>query len=91
MSKIDIRGIDKAQVLQALYNAARSVGRGILQYDPTPMTLEEARALLQRGTYFDYVHGRAMKVNLSGDELDPWLYDRDNGTGAAERAIAALR
>jgi len=31
-----------------------------------------------------------MKVNLSGNELDPKLYDRDNGEGAAERAILTL-
>jgi len=28
-----------------------------------------------------------MKVDLSGDEFDPRMYDRDNGQGAALRAI----
>lgn len=37
--------------------------------------------------YFDYLQGRVMKVDLAGDELDPRLYDRDNGEGAARRAI----
>ena len=32
-----------------------------------------------------------MKVNLSGDTLDPWGYDRDNGQGTAEDAIDELR
>ena len=32
-----------------------------------------------------------MKVNLSGDEFDGWLYDRDNGEGAAQKAIDKLR
>lgn len=36
---------------------------------------------------FDYLNGRVMKVSLSGDEFDPWGYDRDNGQGAAERAL----
>lgn len=40
---------------------------------------------------FDYVHGCPIKSDLSGDELDPSLYDRDQGEGAAERVIAALR
>ncbi len=39
---------------------------------------------------FDYLHGRVMKVELGGNTLDPWLYDRDNGEGAAERALQPL-
>jgi hypothetical protein len=37
------------------------------------------------GLSFDYYFGRPLKVDLSGDEFDPWLYDRDAGTGAAKR------
>jgi hypothetical protein len=40
--------------------------------------------------YFDYLRGRVMKVDITGDELDPWGFDRDNGEGAAERALRAL-
>jgi hypothetical protein len=32
-----------------------------------------------------------MKVDLSGDDLDPRLYDRDNGEGAAVNAIKNLK
>jgi hypothetical protein len=64
---------------------------GFLHYDPADMTPAQAEAILQRQTDFDYLKGRVMKVNLSGDEFDPWLYDRDNGQGAAERAIASIR
>lgn len=32
-----------------------------------------------------------MKINLSGDELNTWGYDRDNGAGAAEAAINAMK
>lgn len=35
--------------------------------------------------------GRVLKVNLSSDHVNPWLYDRDNGQGAFARAIAHLR
>jgi hypothetical protein len=28
-----------------------------------------------------------MKIDLTGDSFDPFLYDRDNGEGAAERAL----
>lgn len=42
--------------------------------------------------YFDYLYGRVMKVDLSSDEsFEERLYDRDNGTGAAQRVIDRLR
>lgn len=37
----------------------------------------DAQAALQ-ATYVDYVAGRAIKSNLSGDEWDMTLYDRDS-------------
>lgn len=87
---IDISKMDKAEVLVALYNRARTQGMGILSYTPDPMKITEARNLLAQGTYFDYVGGRVMKVDLSKDEFDPRLYDRDNGEGAAEKALAGV-
>jgi len=89
--KISIAGLDKADVLAALYNTARPQGMGFLHYTPDPMTKEEAAELLKSGTYFDYVKGRVLKVNLAGDEFDPWGYNRDNGETAAELVIAVLR
>ena len=88
---IDLRNKDKAEVLAALYNASQPLGLGFLQADSNKMTTEEARELLSDGSgYFDYLKGRVMKVDLSGEELDPWLYDRDNGQGAAEAAIKGV-
>lgn len=92
MATISLEGLKKAEVLAALYNAARPQGMGFLHYDPAPMTADEAQAILDRGiTYFDYVKGRVMKVDLKGNFFDPWLFDRDNGEGAAQAAIDSLR
>lgn len=88
---INLKGLNKAEVLAALYNASKPLGMGILHFDPAPMRAEEAESLLKGQTYFDYLKGRVMKVDLSGDELDPWLYDRDNGQGAAQRVIDSMR
>ncbi len=90
---IDITGLDKADVLAALYNAARPQGMGFLDFDPEPMTREVAAEMIdqQRPPYFDYVKGRVMKVHIEGDTLEERLYDRDNGRGAADRALAPLR
>tara|TARA_Y100000310_G_scaffold339975_1_gene434332 strand:- start:566 stop:850 length:285 start_codon:yes stop_codon:yes gene_type:complete len=86
---MDISGLDKAAVLAALCNGGKTQGRGFLSGGfGQDMTREQAQELLDSGqTYFDYVNGRVMKVDLSTDELDTRLYDRDNGHGAAERAI----
>ena len=88
---INLIGLDKAEVLAALYNASRPLGTGFLHYDSKPMTKEEAAMFLEKTTYFDYLKGRVMKIDLSGDELAPGLYDRDNGEGAAWRVIETLR
>jgi hypothetical protein len=85
---ISIKGLDKARILVALYNRSKGQGRSFL--DPMygkGLTVEEARVLLENQTYFDYLRGRVMKIDLKGDDLDPRLYDRDLGEGAAEYAI----
>lgn len=94
---INISGMNKAEVLAKLYNASQPLGMGILQFTPEDMTVAEAQAIIDAGTtdvfharnclYFDYLKGRVMKVDLSGDQFDPALYDRDNGRGAAALAI----
>lgn len=88
---VSIRGLNKAKVLAALYNGARAQGAGFIRYDSTPMDEEEASQFLEGETYFDYLKGRVMKVDLSDDEIHPYSYDRDNGQGAVAEIVAALR
>ena len=109
-NEIDIRGLDKADVLAALYNASRPQGLGWLHARMAGDVLshEEAAKLVEEHTrhdkaewrkkcglpettiYFDYVYGRVMKVELGGETFNPHLYDRDNGSGAACRALESL-
>lgn len=84
---IDISGIDKGEVLAALYNGAKAPGLTFFQERGRDMTDDEARVLLAQRTYFDYLYGRVMKVDLGTDNFDPRGYDRDNGPGAAKHAI----
>ncbi len=91
---MNIAGLDKAEVLAALYNGSRQQGMGFMHSrGAAGMTVEQARAEIANNErlYFDYLHGRVMKISLRGDELETALYNRDNGQGAAEAIISALR
>ncbi len=88
---INIKGQNKAVILAALYNNSAPQRLGFLHYTENDMTEAEAQELLDSGqTYFDYVHGRVMKIDLSGDELRTELYDRDIGNGECERVVASI-
>jgi hypothetical protein len=93
---IDVAGIKPAALLAALYNNSIPLGMGVLHYEPGRMSEEEAERLIAERAengraYFDYLKGRVMKVEVGGDALDPRLYDRDLGAGAAARVVASLR
>ena len=89
---VDIKGLDKARVLKALYDHSHVQGSGFLQAVPDGVvTVEHCEMLLGSQTYFDYLHGRVLKVELSGDEFDERLYDRDCGEGAAQRAVDSIK
>lgn len=97
---IDIKGIDKAELLAALYNNSRAQGTGFLHFEAADMTRDQAQKIIESHPghaantgplYFDYLKGRVMKVDIGGDVLTPYLYDRDLGQGACERVINSLR
>jgi len=88
---INIKNLDKAEVLKVLYDNSKPQGMGFLHFTPDEISIEEAKSLLTQGTYFDYLKGRVMKIDLSSDdEFDPRLYDRDNGEGFAKKVIDRL-
>lgn len=107
--EIDITGLDKAELLAALYNRSQQFGMGYLHTaGQHALTVEQARAIIDpqdppdprmvnwdqkdaKELKFDYLYGRVLKVDLSGDILRTWLYNRDIGEGAAEAVVAALR
>lgn len=102
---VDISGLDKAAVLALLFNASAPGGMGFLtaQFGPSVMTVEDAEYVIHDGDSpdpdfpqgnlsYDYLFGRPLKIDLEGDEFDPWGFDRDNGgTGTAQRLIDEFR
>ena len=95
---VNIKGLNKAEVLAALFNNSKIQGinaqlfnMGIIE-KPKDITKEDAQIILDGfgdgKIYFDYLNGKIMKIDLTSDEeFDEGLYDRDNGVGAAQRAI----
>ena len=89
---VDIKGLDKARVLKALYDHSHVQGLGRMQAAPEGfVTVAHCARLLTEHTSFDYLYGRVLKVELSGDEFDERLYDRDCGDGAAQRAVDSIK
>ncbi len=88
---IDITNINKAKLLAGLYNNSRPQGMGFLHANTNELTIVEAEECLKFTNHFDYINGRVMKIDLSTNELDPALYDRDIGQGAAQRVVDQLR
>jgi len=88
---LNIEGLDKADLLIALYENAHVQGVGILQATDEPLTHSKAKELLEGYTYFDYLYGRVMKIDLGESVLNPHLYDRDNGHGACAAVVQTVR
>lgn len=89
---VNITGLDKAAVLSALYNASHQQGMGFMHTrGGSSMSVEEARAELERTKHFDYLHGRVMKISLDTDDVDEWGYDRDLGQGRLAEVVSGLR
>lgn len=90
---INIEGLNKAEVLFALWHTSHAQGMSFMGLPTTNFTLERAEEWVKDtpNMYFDYVDGHVIKCDISGDEFDPRLFDRDCGEGAAAKAIENLR
>lgn len=74
--EIDVTGISKPRLLMELYNGAKkplSIPHEIMSYD-------QAEAIINKhGLAFQYLNGRAMKIDLTDHTINFELYYRDNG------------
>ncbi|MGZ6473248.1 MAG: hypothetical protein ACXWRZ_18940, partial [Bdellovibrio sp.] len=91
-----VKELDLARILRALYNASKPVGMGFYALNSEtakPMTVEVARKYIEEnskyGNYWDYVHGRPIKVGISKEgTINPWFFDRNNGgVGSCKRIL----
>ena len=96
VDEVSILGLSKAVILQALFNSSRPQGMGFISSmsGPDKLDIEAAEKIISEAQSldFDYLFGRPLKANLTGDSFDPWGYDRDNGgPGAAQEIIDRVR
>lgn len=87
MALVDIRGLDKADVLAALFNAAKIVDPNAKDF----LWPEQAEELLEKEKVFTWLYGRSLYIDLSGSEFPSNAYDHDNGQGMAQKIIDNVR
>lgn len=84
---IDISGLDKVELLRALYVYAFESPMSMFSRSEFDEYLAK-EAVKKR---IDYFQGRAIKTDLSRDHADPLLFDRDAGKGRFQQVVDLLR
>lgn len=87
---LSIKGVDKVELLYRLWCEMNPARFYTANQIPAP---EFDHTTSQRAvtSYIDYYSGRAIKANLSGDSVDPRLYDRDASPGAFARILKTIK
>lgn len=75
--------------LKALYDIASPQGMGFLSFNPGPLPVEDAREMMAKTEFVDYLLGRPIKVKFNGT-LDLRFFSRDTpgGDNALRQAAA---
>ena len=82
----DIKGIDKESLLEALWTHAKPASFSGRLSPP----FDHAGAKQACKAYIDYYAGRCIKTDISGDKVDPSLYDREYGIGSFASVVTSL-
>jgi len=89
---VDIKGLDKARVLKALYDHSNVQEMSLFRSVPNGLvTVEICENLLKHNTSFECLYGRVLRIDIGGDAFDERLYDQECGEGAAQRAVDSIR
>lgn len=93
---IDITGLDKAEVLVALFNVAKPSEVELAFPLDNKLSLKEAKKIIHQnlkqwgGDRIDYIKGREIKVNLFRNEINVAIYNGRNGKNLAQTALQPL-
>ncbi len=89
MSQIDITGLDEVLLLHCLWIAVSD--QVAICYGGTQLSFSDKLAIEAVKSYIDYFQGRTIKTDLSEDEVDPYLYDKNAGQGEFQRCVDSLK
>jgi len=96
---IDIKGLDKAEVLFVLYNCAITKendfyarmsdeeASDFISFAYSFSNVDKSKVVISIGSFYNKV----LNVNLTGDEFDPTSYNKHNGENMAQIAIDSIR
>lgn len=82
---ISIKGINKLDLLKEFWRHQKAPG-----FYPSVWSDEIGKKDLEN-SFIDYCCGKAIKMDLSGDEVNARLYDRDAGEGKALEIINGFK
>jgi hypothetical protein len=89
---VNIKGLDKTELLVRLWCESKVLSVfGFGPMIPYQKLYKDAEAALAKKKRIDYFNGVPIKTDLDEDEVDPWLYDRDNEEGAFARVVQTMR
>lgn len=89
---VTIAGLDKKELLCALYNSAKSDYRDkndLLSDQDALMIIRKMQLDITK--HVDYVNGRALFINVWQDLLNVYHYNKVNGHEAAQKVIKELK
>ena len=88
---INIENVDKVELLKKLHENQISASFFSMNNIPAPMfDYSNAKECISNG-YIDYYCGRAIKTDLSKNDIDPHFYDRDAGIGTFQKIVDNLK
>lgn len=90
MPKINIKDLDKVELLRNLWESQITASIFTFNAVSAPkFDKEQAKEAVK--DHIDYFCGRAIKTDISQDEIDTYLYDRDAGVGKFESIVNNMR
>lgn len=90
---IDVRGIDKAELLMVIFNAAdpvpveKKLGLRLTEKITIKKAKKYTKSHTSKGLPFEILLGKQLSVNLSGDEVDARLFDKHHHEAGKLRRI----
>ena len=88
---IDITEVDKVKLLEEMWKGVKPAAFFAMSGTfPPNFDRSKASEAVKNG-YIDYFMGRCIKTDLSGDTINPRLYDRDAGQGTLSKIVKTLK